>query len=196
MAKSVSDRRQILLWGEGKISLSWVYGLLSPSAETCNAPALGDTAQAALSHLDKPGAGLFQTHSAGALSRVLLGLQQSSWSAAHCTVYFHCVVFCIFAPFCASFSATSGSTKEQSLVNHLQFWFFQVMDLFFHKCGNFLVLLLKQRNHRPCIRGCYQIPISVSPWNNNFLKVYFQVHRAFMFTLLQFFYQDQKQSNM
>lgn len=43
---------------------------------------------------------------------------------------------------------------------------------------------------------CYQIPISVSPWNSNSLKMYFQFLRTFMSTLLGFFCQEWKQSNM
>lgn len=67
----------------------------------------------------------------------------SSPREVHCILYFHCIVFCIFPPFCMSFSATSGSTKEELLVNHPQLWFFKLWIFSSMDVGNFLVLLLK-----------------------------------------------------
>lgn len=90
-------------------------------------------AQAALRCLDKHGAGLFQTHSAGALSRVLLSPQQSSWSALHFVFSLHCILYfpTLLHVFQCNFRLHQrGTSSEPPAVMILQ-----VMDLFFHGCG-------------------------------------------------------------
>lgn len=136
MVKAVSDGRLPPLGRKKKkIRCSWVYGLLSPSAETCNAPALGDTAQAALSHLDKPGAVFFQTPSAGALSRVL---SRSAAVLLKCSAL-HCVFslcFILYFPTLLHVFQCNFRLLQRGISSEpLAVWFFQVMDLSFHKCG-------------------------------------------------------------